>query len=50
MNHSACSTEGVEAHRSGPGAAVFMCVFHLVASVVVALVAIGALAIIAPIN
>jgi len=50
MNHPACSAEGVETHRSGAGAAVFMCVFHLIAGVVAALVAIGALAVFMPIS
>lgn len=49
MNHPACSAEGVESYRLGPGAAVFMCVFHLIAGVIVALMAIGVLAIFAPI-
>jgi len=47
MNRFACSAEGIEANRAGAGPAVFMCVFHLIAGVFVALVAFGALAIVA---
>ncbi|MCX7360228.1 MAG: hypothetical protein NT015_19065 [Alphaproteobacteria bacterium] len=44
MNHPACSAEGVETHPAGPGQAVFLCVFHLIAGVVAALLAVGVLA------
>lgn len=50
MNHPACSAEGVESHAGGPGRAVFLCVFHLIAGVAAALIAIGVLAIFAPIT
>lgn len=47
MNHSACSAERVEADARGAGPAVFFCVFHLIAGIVAALVAFGALALFA---
>ncbi len=50
MNHPTCSAEGIESNRGGVGPAVFLCVFHLIAGVAVALLAFGALAIFAPIN
>lgn len=36
MKHPACSAEGVEANRAGVLPAVFLCVFHLIAGVIVA--------------
>ena len=47
MHQSTCSAEGVETNPAGAGPAVFICVFHLIAGVVVALFAFGALAIFA---
>lgn len=47
MNHPTCSAEGIETNRAGAGPAIFMCVFHLIAGVAVALFAFGALALFA---
>lgn len=45
MKHPTCSAEYLETQRGGPGRAVFLCVFHLIAGVAVALVAMAAFAI-----
>lgn len=47
MNHPACSAGRVEADARGAGPAVALCVFHLIAGVVTAFVAFGALALFA---
>lgn len=44
MNHPACSPQGLERHRQGPGAGVALCVAHLIAGLVAAFVALGVLA------
>jgi len=47
MNNSTCSADRVEADVRGAGSAIVFCVFHLIAGVVVAFAAIGALALFA---
>lgn len=44
MNHPACSASDIESHTQS-GARIALCVFHLIAGVVVALIALGALAV-----
>ena len=44
MNHPACSAPDLERDARGVGPAVILCVFHLIAGVAVAFIAIGVLA------
>lgn len=48
MNHPACSADRIEEDARGAGSAVALCVFHLIAGVIAAFIAFGALAVFAP--